>query len=321
MNGTVAQGLVLAGDIGGTRCRLAIAEVTGAGVVIHARAAYLNREAADLETLLARFLKDVPTPPVACLAVAGPTDGRRVALTNLAWQIDADTLAGRFGFARVRLMNDFAAVARGLDGLAEDGLVTLQAGVPIAVAPRAVLGPGTGLGVAIAVPDQGGYRPLAGEGGHIGLAPVDAEQMALLQFLHARLGRVSVERVLSGAGLVAVHAFCLDAAGRPPEPDRQPAEVSRAALASGDPIAGRALRLFCRVLGQTAGDLALVAQARAGVYLAGGIPPKILPAMRAGDCLAGFRDKGRFSAWMESVPLHVVVDPDIGLKGAALGAC
>lgn len=309
--------MILVGDIGGSHTRLALAEVGAGTVTLSQRGRYDNAAAVSLAALIERHLAGAATPTTACLAVAGPTDGRTVTLTNLDWHIDAETLTTHFA-CPFRLVNDFAAAARGLEAVAPADLVALQAGTPVVNAPRLTLGPGTGLGVAIAVTDTAGHRPLPGEGGHIGFAPVDAEQVALLHFLQAAYGRVSVERILSGPGIADLFAYCRAASGRPVKRARTPAEVTEAALAGSDPIAAWAMRLFCRILGQTAGDLALVAGARAGVYLAGGIPPRILPLLADGEFLQGFAAKGRFTDWMASLPVHVVADPDVGLKGAAL---
>lgn len=307
--------MILVGDIGGTNTRLALADASQGAVAITRHRHYDNASASGLEALLADYLAGCERPERICLAVAGPTDGHTVSLTNLAWHIDADGLAARFG-CPARLVNDFEAVAWGLDALAGDHQESLQPGLADPGAPRLVLGPGTGLGVAYRLPE----RPLPGEGGHIGFAPVDDEQVALLRFLQARHGRVSVERILSGPGISDLYAYCRSASGRPVKRTRTPAEVTEAALGLSDPIALWAMRLFCRILGQTAGDLALAGGTRGGVYLAGGIPPRILPLLREADFLAGFQGKGRFSAWTAALAVQVVTDPDIGLKGAALAA-
>ncbi|NTV95734.1 MAG: glucokinase [Thiobacillus sp.] len=311
--------MILVGDIGGSNTRLALADRDGKRVSLRQRQQYANADADGLTGLIRQHLIAAPAVERACLAVAGPTDGRTVSLTNLDWRIDSDDLGREFGFP-VRLVNDFEAVAWGLDAVTPDGLVALQDGIPQAGAPRLALGPGTGLGVALSIDRAGTYRPVPGEGGHIGFAATDGEQAALLRFLQAKHGRGSVERILSGPGISDLFAYCRAASGRPVKRERSPAEVTEAALAGSDPIAAWAMRLFCRILGQTAGDLALVAGARGGVHIAGGIPPRILPLLTDGQFLTGFRAKGRFSEWMTSVPVHVVTDPDIGLKGAALAA-
>jgi glucokinase len=311
---------ILVGDLGGTHTRLALATLQGGQVCLTGLTRFENRSADGLPTLIRGYLAGAPRPRLACLAVAGPTDGHRVSFTNLNWQVDSTALAAEFGFAAVRLINDFLAVGYGLDALGPGDLAVLQRGVPVPQATRAALGAGTGLGVVQSVWDGRAYRPLASEGGHIAFAPVDEEQVSLWHFLQAEFGRVSVERLLSGPGISALYRFCRAASGRPIKRERDPAEVTAAALGGDDPTAAWALRLFSRIYGQTAGDLALLAQARGGVYLAGGIAPRILPLLQSPEFLAGFRQKGRFSGWMEAVPVQVILDPDIGLKGAALAA-
>lgn len=309
--------MILVGDIGGSNSRLALAEHRNDRIELTHVERHANAGVAALADLIRPLLAGRPAPSSACLAVAGPTDGRTVRLTNLDWRIDADELGREFSFP-VRLVNDFEAVAWGLDAVAATELVTLQAGQADPRAPRLVMGPGTGLGVALSLPGPAGYRPQPGEGGHIGFAPVDDEQVSLLRFLQARYGRVSVERILSGPGIADLYLFCRSASGRATTRERSPAEVTQAALDGVDPMAIWAVRLFCRILGQTAGDLALAAGARGGVYLAGGIPPRILPLLGGNDFIEGFRNKGRFTDWMHGLPVQVVTDPDIGLKGAAL---
>lgn len=312
--------IVLTGDIGGTNTRLGLADVAINRVRLREVQRFRNDAAASLSQLLRAFLDGRTRPQAACLAVAGPTDGRSVRLTNLDWVIDSAAISAETGIPKVRLVNDFAAVGHGLGVLEPGGCATLQPGEPIAHAPRLALGPGTGLGVVQTAWFQGRYLALASEGGHISFAPANAEQMRLLTFLQAIYGRVSVERILSGTGLTLLYRFCSQEAGMQDAPPLTAAEITAAALAGRDAIATRALSLFARIFGQTAGDLALVSQSLGGVYLAGGIAPKILPILEQGAFLAGFRDKGRFSAWMERVPVYVVLDEDVGLKGAALAA-
>lgn len=310
--------IVLAGDIGGTNTRLALAE-SGKPALAHVRY-FQNTRAASLESLVAEYLAEGhAVPDRACFAVAGPTDGRRAQLTNLAWQIDANALTKRFG-CRSHLINDFAAVGYGIEALGTETLHTLQAGSPQTGAPRLALGAGTGLGVVQCLHGPDGYRPLPSEGGHIAFAPVDEQQTALLRSLQTEFGRTSVERVLSGPGIVSVYKHCRQAMEKPLIQARSAADITSAALAGSDATAVWTMQLFCAILGQTAGDLALVARAEGGVYLAGGIAAKILPLLDDGRFLAGFRAKGRFSNWMADVPVHVILDPDVGLKGAAIAA-
>jgi glucokinase len=310
---------ILCADIGGSNTRLALARLMSDGVQFSAIERYRNRDASSLTVLIRQFLTGADTPRTACLAVAGPINGTQVQLTNLDWKIDAVQLSDELGFP-VRLINDFEAVAWGIDAMTPAQLASLQPGEPITHAPRLTLGPGTGLGVAHSIWQSSRFRPMPGEGGHIAFAPADDEQQTLLDFMGKKYGRVSVERILSGPGLSDLFAFCRAASGRPVKRERTPAEVSQAALDGSDPIAIWALRLFCRILGQTAGDLALITGARGGVYLAGGIPPRILPLLMDGEFMAGFSAKGRFSNAMQAIPVHIITDPDIGLKGAALAA-
>ncbi len=316
--------IVLSGDIGGTHSRLAVARVEGQHVELIRVARYRNAEHPDLETILTGFLGGETVCDACCLAVAGPTDGCRVSFTNLDWTLDANVLAIRFGFSRACLVNDFAAVGWGLDSLTPQQLAPLQSGKPASQAPRVALGAGTGLGVSICDWHRDHYRPLPSEGGHIGFAPVTPEQDRLLVFLRTRYGRASVERILSGPGIVDLYGFCLADAGLPDTPiltaDHAAEAISQAALNGTDDTAARCLSLFAEIYGQTAGDLALVARADGGVFLAGGIAPKLLSLLDDGAFMDGFRAKGRFSDWMHSVPVNVILDPDIGLKGAALAA-
>ncbi len=315
---------VLSGDIGGTNCRLAVARVEGQHVTLERVVRYRNERYPGLESILAEFLNGEAACETCCLAVAGPTDGRTVSFTNLDWSVDADALAARFGFTRARLVNDFAAVGWGLNGLGTDDLAPLQIAEAVSGGPRVALGAGTGLGVSMCPWLGDHYRPLPSEGGHIGFAPASLEQDRLLEFLRARYGRASVERILSGPGIVDLYRFLRAEAGLADTPlldAAQPAEaISEAGLDGRDASAAQALRLFAKIYGQTAGDLALAARATGGVFLAGGIAPKLLPILESGLFLEGFHAKGRFSDWMRELPVAVITDPDIGLKGAALAA-
>lgn len=314
---------ILAGDIGGTHTRLALARLDDASVQVEKVGRVLNAGRSGVEALLSDFLAQCGPVDASCLAVAGPTDGHSAQFTNLPWRIDAALLSKRFGLP-FRLVNDFAAVGWGLNVLGEADVAVLQAGRAIPGAPRVALGAGTGLGVSLCVARGELHQPLDSEGGHIGFAPTDAEQDRLLVYLRREHGRVSLERLLSGPGLASLYRFRLSEAGRPgvglaegPEAARV---ISQAGLEQSDPEATHALRLFARIYGQAAGDLALLARAEGGVFLAGGIAPQLLALLHEGEFLAGFRAKGRFAEWMERVPLCVILDPDVGLKGAALAA-
>ena len=318
--------MILAGDIGGTKTLLALCEVRdGARVHIAFERRFDNAAHRRFDEVLARFLDDAQTGhgarvPIGCagLSVAGPVEGGRCRLTNLDWEIDGAALAARLGLGAVAVLNDFAATATGIDALDPGDLATLQPGRAVAGAPRVVLGAGTGLGVAHLFWDGSGYRVVPGEGGHAGFAPVDAEQAALWASIHATKGRVEIEDVLSGPGLERIHAFFAEGGGAAGLPIRA-ADVAANALA-GDYASQRALDLFCAAYGALAGDLALGVLARGGVYVAGGIAPKILPRLAAVGFLAAFNAKGRFAEVARLMPVHVVTNERLPLLGAALAA-
>jgi glucokinase len=241
----------------------------------------------------------------ACIAVAGPVTGKRARLTNGEWAFDADAIAGRFGIGRVDLVNDFEANASGVEALAPESMCTLQSGEFVESAPRLIIGAGTGLGVAYAICCADGRRVVAGEGGHIGFAPANDEQIALCRFLQAQLGRVSVEHVVSGPGLVRLYEFACHASGKsegqlPPDVATEGAvAVVRRALTGQEPAAHRAVDLFIECYGAVAGDHALSILARGGVFLTGGIAPKLLARMTSGAFLDAFRNKGMHAPWRQ----------------------
>ncbi|MCU0806208.1 MAG: glucokinase [Burkholderiales bacterium] len=318
--------MILAGDIGGTKTLLALCEVRdGARVSVAFERRFENAAHRGFGEVLAQFLADAARErgaPAraerAGFAVAGPVEGGRCRLTNLDWEIDAAALAARFGLASASVLNDFAATATGIDALAPDDLVTLQAGAPVAGAPRVVLGAGTGLGVAHLFWDGSRYRVVPGEGGHAGFAPASEEHAALWQFIYRAQGRVEIEDVLSGHGLERIHAFLADGGGTSGLALRAP-EITAGAV-GGDYLGQRAIDLFVAAYGAVAGDLALGVLARGGVYVAGGIAPKILPRLSAGGFLAAFNAKGRFAEAARLMPVHVVTEERLPLIGAALAA-
>jgi len=318
---------VLGGDIGGTKTVLRAVELGPGGERPLAHRRYDSRAYAEFEPLVADFLRveGIGTPEAACFGVAGPVSGRRATTTNLPWTLDAARLEANLGIPRIRLINDFQAVGYGIERLAQSDLAILQAGQEVALAPRALIGAGTGLGQALMVWAGTHYEVLASEGGHVDFGPTDELQVALLHFLRARHGRASYERILSGPGLVAVYEFLRSRAGRGPDPGRSAldpasgdpaAAISHAAAAGRDPLAAQALDLFVRVYGAQAGNLALTALATGGVYVAGGIAPQILAALRQGGFLAAFRDKGRMRALAERMPVRVVMNREVGVLGA-----
>ena len=305
----MSRRLVLCGDIGGTKTLLAIAALDGGRLDVVFERRYADRDFAEFADLVRTFRDEARASVAgACLGVAGPIEGRRVAVTNFPWEIDAGVLEAILG-APVALANDFVAAAHGIDLLAADDVATLQAGEPEPRAPQLVIGAGTGLGVAYRVWQGDRYAVVGGEGGHGGFAPASERQASLWRALHAGLGRVSVEHVVSGRGLVRIHDFLRDGRG-----DARSAEE----IASGvDPVARAAIELFLECYGAAAGDHALAILARGGVFLAGGIAARILPQLAAGPFLGAFNAKGAHSGLAARFPVKVVVNERLGLLGAA----
>lgn len=305
----------LIGDIGGTHTRLALCDADGYGEI----AMFRNAEHADLAEILAEFLRDrgvVPATLECCLAVAAPVDGSEVVLTNLAWRISAFDLRARFGFRRVRLVNDFAAVALALGALGADDCQALGGGPGDPAAPRLVLGPGTGLGAALWLPAAGPEFVLATEAGHATLAAADEREAALIAVVRRGHGHASAERLLSGPGLAELYRAVTELEGRVAVA-LAPAEVSARAVAGTDPVAVTALGDFFALLGSFAGNLALSTGARGGVYLAGGILPRLAAALAASAFRARFLAKGRFMDYLEAIPLALIVHPEPALLGLA----
>lgn len=322
--------MIIAGDIGGTKTLLALFEPGIRTPRFERR--YDSHAQADFPSLLGQFIEDAraatgarPQVAHACFGIAGPVLGDHVKVTNLPWEIDARALERVFDIARVRLLNDFAAAAHGIEGLIDEELVTLQPGEPIADAPRVVLGAGTGLGIAFMVSDGKNYRVIAGEGGHAAFAPTNEEQIALWRHMHAGSNRVVLEHALSGSGLARIYEFLRVERRHPESPGvaREMAEgdsaaaIARNAMDRNDPLASAALDLFVAVYGAAAGDHALNVVARGGVFIAGGIAPKILPRIAAGGFLAAFNDKADFSTLARQMPVCVVTNEKLGLIGAA----
>lgn len=308
--------MIICGDVGGTKALLGIAEVENAWPRLVHFQRYECADFASFDALFARFRGDIASHADhvtgACLALAGPIDdgAKSAKITNLPWTVDANACGEAFGLPTCILANDFEAAAAGISAVGPSDLVTLQAGDPRDDGVRLVVGAGTGLGMAIVVPHEGRFRILPGEGGHVGFSPQDDDQGRVLAALRQRYGRVTTERVVSGPGLAAIHRVL---AGE----DVEPARIAERAL-SGDGAARRSVDCFLSAYGAYASDMALAVMARGGVFLAGGIAAKILPLMQSGLFIQTFKDKAGHAALAARMPVHVVTDTELGLKGAAL---
>ena len=305
--------MILAGDIGGTNTRLAL--VDGDPWAPVAFEQYASGEYSSLEEIVGDFLAAHPgTPAAATFAIAGPVRDGRVQVTNLAWSVDTAGLAAAAGLDRVLLLNDLEANAWGIAILGPDDFHVLNAGLQDAMGNAAVCSVGTGLGEAGLYWDGERHHPFACEGGHTDFAPLTKEQEGLREFVAAQLGHVSYERVCSGPGLVNVYTYL---AGTSP---LTAPEITERALARTDSAATAALDLMVDIYGAEAGNLALKLMATGGMYLGGGIPPRILAKLEDGAFMRAFTAKGRFADLLGGIPVRVILNDRTALIGAALAA-
>ncbi|MBW4521168.1 MAG: glucokinase [Scytolyngbya sp. HA4215-MV1] len=352
--------LLLAGDIGGTKTILWLvnAQTSSDTADIKLSTLYEQRYAShdffDLVPMVQQFLaaaaptldpssedlssEDVPQLDKACFAIAGPVVGNTSKLTNLGWSLTAERLTQELQISQVSLINDFAAVGYGVLGLAKDDLCTLQVGKPEIEAPIAVIGAGTGLGQGFLIHRSGHYQVFSSEGGHADFAPRSELEFQLLHYLQDKhdLERVSVERVVSGQGIVAIYQFLRDRqperespnvgevirawereAGREEKTIDPAAVISQAALKQRDRLSEQTMQLFMEAYGAEAGNLALKLLPYGGLYVAGGIAAKNMPLVQEGSFLRTFLGKGRMRPLMERIPVHLVLNPQVGLIGAA----
>jgi glucokinase len=309
--------MYLAADIGGTNCRVAISDIQDGRWRIRYRGTYPSQSYPSAEWILRDFLGACGSPALtgAGIAVAGPVVDGRAQLTNVTWQVDAARLAAALDDLPVVLLNDFEAIGHGLSALGTEDLVTLQPGQPQSGAPKLLVGAGTGLGVGLLVPCGDQYKALSSEGGHADFAPHGDTEITLLRHLSERHGHVSWERIVSGPGLEAIYGFLREKAAEGPKV-LPASEVAEAALAQTDTWAVWALETFVSAYGAFAGNLALALLPRGGIFIAGGIAPRILPKLTDGLFLRSFSAKGRFAGLLAEMPVHVVTNGDVGLLGA-----
>ena len=322
---------LLAADVGGTHTTVALAQGGRSRSPVATEAVYESQHFEGLKPIIEDFLARPEVAPhrkavgAACLSVAGPVALNSVVLTNLGWKVRGDALAAELALPEVKLLNDFAAAGLGIPRLAPAELETLQAGYPVAHGTRLIIGAGTGLGTGILTAHEEGYAAHASEAGHADFAPVDELQDRLLVYLRRTFGRVSYERVVSGPGLMRIFSFLQEIGAGVPSKQLQEASrddpdtsgvIGEFGLSKRDPLAVRALDLFVSAYGAFAGNMALATLPRGGAYLAGGIAPKLATKLKDGTFIRAFTSKGRFSDLLSTIPVHVIMNPRVGLLGA-----
>lgn len=323
--------VILAADVGGTKTLLQLYRVDARGRRQELAQQQLHSaDFSSLETLAQQFIQEsgAGTPASACFAVAGPVRqhaGRQTSrLTNLPWQLDSLHLSESLSIPNVSLLNDFQAIGYSLNELTANELIPLHQADAEPMGTRLLLGPGTGLGVCLLCPHDNDYRALPSEGGHLAFAPCDEQQQALLLFLLQEYPRVSYERLLSGPGLINIYRFLLqrDEIRRDPllEESDPAAAIGREGLYDEHELASEAVTLFSRILGAFCGDLALATLPRGGIFIAGGIAPKLLPKLQDGSFMESYSNKGRMRELVRSFPVNVITDQRSGLRGAAIYA-
>ena len=318
--------MIVVADVGGTKTLLEIGTLKDGCWRPVLASRYAAADYPDLHGVVRDFLRQWAKRRRsrdeimhACFGVAGPVLNNRAQMTNLPWIVDSAAISTQFGIPDVHVVNDFAAAASGVELLQDADVVVLQPGEPLPASPRLVIGAGTGLGVAYLIPVEGRYRVIAGEAGHAGFAPATLEQDGLWHDFFSRRGRVTAEDVVSGPGLVRIYEYFQRAAGRPAPPaSLTPAAIVQDAIERSDPSSLRALDLFITCYGEIAGNCALAVLARGGVYVAGGIAPRIISRLLTGRFLGMFNSKGVHSDVMRRIPVSVVTEERIGLLGCAV---
>jgi len=313
----------LIGDIGGTNARFALTDLDGDPQHIVHPQSLPAEDYGSLQHAAQHYLQSVGVAPArAAIAVASPVGGEEIRLTNRAWSFTRTELREALGLQQLVMLNDFGAIAWSVPALDADDVIVLHGdATQPPQGPVSVLGPGTGLGVALLVGDaHAGWNVVETEGGHVSFAPLGEEEHAIARWLTARFGRVSNERLLCGSGLSHIDAVLSDAVDHATGQHhalREPAEIVTAALEGQDLAARRTLARFCAVLGSVAGDAALIHGART-VMIAGGIVPRFVPFLRSSAFRERFLAKGRFAPYLESVSIRIVTHPGPGLLGAAV---
>jgi glucokinase len=305
----------LIADIGATNARFALA---GADGIERTRILACDDYASLSDAIAAYYaLEHAPAlPREAALAVASPVTGDEVTLTNHPWSFSVSALERQLGLDRLVVVNDFTANALAMPHLAPADRMPVGGGAPVAGTPVAVLGPGSGLGMSGLVPTASGFVPLPSEGGHSTMPPATARESQVLDRMRRRYDHVSAERVLSGPGLVNLYNILCEIEGKRAAPFT-PAQIADRHIGETDPLAHAALEMFCAMLGTVAGNLALILGARGGVYVAGGIVPRLGPVFAESEFRARFEAKGRFQPYLAAIPTYVVIHPIPAFVGLA----
>src|SRR5712675_1639179 len=319
--------MILAGDIGGTRTRLAAFETEGNRLQCVIEKTYMSQQHDGLPGILAHFIKTEGIPVhSACFGVAGPVRSGRSKISNLPWIIDAREVAQQLKLSSVGLLNDLEAYAYGIDGLESKDFITLSEGVEEAEGNRAIISAKTGLGMAGLYWDGFRHHPFACEGGHADFAPRDGLEMELLAYLQKKYGRISYERILSGPGIRNIYDFLRDThkADEPewlrkqmdaaPDP---PALISQLALDGKAAICDQCLSIFVSIFGAETGNAALKFMSTGGIFIGGSIAAKIVPKMKDPAFMRSFLDKGRMEALLKDMAVKIVLNDDCGIIGAA----
>jgi glucokinase len=303
----------LIADIGATNARFAL--VGAAGAVEHVRVLACDDYATISDAIAAYLAADsLPSPRAAALAVASPVTGDLIALTNHPWSFSIAALKQHLALDRLIVVNDFTANALAMPHLHPDERFQVGGGSPAPEAPIAVLGPGTGLGVSGLLPTGSGWTALSGEGGHATMAPADERESLVLDHMRRRFDHVSAERLLSGPGLVNLYQTLCEIEGVPAAPFT-PAQITDRRIGEAEPLCRAALEMFCAMLGTVASDLALVLGARGGVYIAGGIVPRLGARFAETGFRERFEAKGRFRPYLTAIPTYVVMHPILAFLG------
>jgi glucokinase len=311
---TTATGLIA--DIGATNTRFALVEPGGA---ITRTRVVATDDFASLNDAIEDYLAtEAPPakPTLGVVAVAAPVIGDTVTMTNSPWTFSVEATRKHFGFTRLRMINDFVANALAVPQLAAADRRQIGGGAPVAGAPIGVIGPGSGLGVSMLIPKDGSVVSIQGEGGHVTMAPADTRQAAVLDLMRPRFDHVSAERCLSGPGLVNLYNALCELSGEPASP-LTAAQITNPRAEQDEPRAREATAMFCAMLGTIAGNLALTIGARGGIYIAGGIVPKLGAAFAQSDFRSRFEAKGRFRGYLAAIPTYVITHPEPALLGMA----